>query len=59
MTLLCAYDTLYSIVCHAGDADIQNYAPAKKVFAEGFLRTIYYYGERDALTDAPSSAAFI
>ena len=30
--------------CHAGDADIQNCAPARNVFTGNFLRTNYYYG---------------
>ena len=63
VTLLCAYDALQRHFRHAGEADIQDYAPALHIFTGTIPRIAYYYyyyySESDAHTDAPFSAAFI
>ena len=54
MTLLCAYENeaLQRRFCHAGEADLQEYA--RNIYTGIFVQTLsYYYCERDAHTDAP------
>ena len=45
---------------HAGEANIQDHAPAQNISTGIFQHTIYhYYSQRDVHTDVPCSAAFI
>ena len=56
MVLLCAYGALQRRFCFAGEADLQDYAPAQKFVTEIFLHTIIT--ARGAQADAPCSRLF-
>ena len=42
VTLVCAYDALQGVICHAGETELQDYVLVRNSFSETFLRAIYY-----------------